>query len=253
MKYAIIAAGHGSRLAEEGISAPKPLVTVGGECLIDRLIRIFKAQGATEICAICNEQMPQVAEHLKQMQLSMNNCQLSILQKTTPSSMHSLYELSPLLGSEPFVLTTVDTIFREDEFAAYVAAFRQMLDSSEADGLMAVTDYIDDERPLYVKTDEQSLGITAFLDSGPQPRYISGGIYALTARSIETLRQCVARGDSRMRNFQRALIADGLRIKAFPFTKILDIDHAADIDKANRFLLWMSWPLPATHNSHPTA
>ena len=236
MKYAIIAAGHGSRLAEEGISTPKPLVNVGGEYLIDRLIRIYKAQGATEVCVICNEQMPLVGEHLRQMQLSMNNCQLSVLQKSTPSSMHSLYELSPLLGCEPFVLSTVDTIFREDEFAAYVATFRQILDSGEADALMAVTDYIDDERPLFVKTDER-LRITAFPDSDPQPCYISGGIYALTARSIETLRQCVARGDSRMRNFQRALVADGLRLMAYPFTKILDIDHAADIDKANRFLL----------------
>ena len=41
MKYAIIAAGEGSRLAEEGISAPKPLVKVGGQCLVDRLIRVF--------------------------------------------------------------------------------------------------------------------------------------------------------------------------------------------------------------------
>ena len=236
MKYAIIAAGHGSRLAEEGISAPKPLVHVGGECLIDRLIRIFMNQGTTEICVVCNNLTPLVAEHLNRLQQK-GDIPLRFIVKTTPSSMHSLYELSPLLGSEPFVLTTVDTIFREDEFAAYVATFRQILDSGEADGLMAVTDYIDDERPLYVKTERASLRITAFLDNDPQPCYVSGGIYALTARSVETLRRCVARGDSRMRNFQRALIADGLRLKAYPFTKILDIDHAADIDKANRFLL----------------
>ena len=42
MKFAIIAAGEGSRLAAEGIQEPKPLVKVGGECLIDRLIRIFQ-------------------------------------------------------------------------------------------------------------------------------------------------------------------------------------------------------------------
>jgi hypothetical protein len=40
-----------------------------------------------------------------------------------------------------------------------------------------------------------------------------------------------------MRNFQRALITDGLQLKAFPFSKILDVDHAADIEKANQFLL----------------
>ncbi len=41
MKYAIIAAGEGSRLSQEGVQLPKPLVKVGGEHLVDRLIRIF--------------------------------------------------------------------------------------------------------------------------------------------------------------------------------------------------------------------
>ena len=41
---------------------------------------------------------------------------------------------------------------------------------------------------------------------------------------------------SRMRNFQRQLVADGLKLKAYPFTKILDVDHAGDIVKAENFL-----------------
>ena len=52
MRYAIIAAGEGSRLAAEGIKDPKPLVRVHGERLIDRLIRIFMEHDAEEIC-IC--------------------------------------------------------------------------------------------------------------------------------------------------------------------------------------------------------
>lgn len=43
-------------------------------------------------------------------------------------------------------------------------------------------------------------------------------------------------GLARMRNFQRQLVADGLRLKACPFTKILDVDHASDIVKAEEFL-----------------
>ena len=39
-----------------------------------------------------------------------------------------------------------------------------------------------------------------------------------------------------MRNFQRALVADGLRLQAWPFSKVLDIDHADDIAKAEAFL-----------------
>jgi len=31
-------------------------------------------------------------------------------------------------------------------------------------------------------------------------------------------------------------VRDGLRLQAFPFSKVLDIDHASDIAKAERFL-----------------
>jgi hypothetical protein len=39
-----------------------------------------------------------------------------------------------------------------------------------------------------------------------------------------------------MRNFQRALLSDGLQLKAFPFTKVIDVDHAGDIAKAEALL-----------------
>ncbi len=233
MKYAIIAAGEGSRLAQEGISSPKPLVEVGGERLIDRLIRVFQENDASQVAVICNEQMTAVRQHLEQ--LASQDGRLRYLVKSTPSSMHSMWELSRWLGDEPFVLTTVDTIFREAEFCAYVQAFQAIVARKEADGLMGVTDYIDDEKPLYVETDGQ-LGITGFLDRCDHPHYISGGIYGLTPRSLATLQRCVERGESRMRNFQRALIADGLRLRAYPFSKVLDIDHAEDIRKAESFL-----------------
>ena len=234
MKYAIIAAGEGSRLAQEGISNPKPLVKVGGEHLIDRLIRVFMQNGATEVVAICNEQMTEVRQHLEQVRLS-GKCPLKFIVKSTPSSMHSMWELSRWLDDEPFVLTTVDTIFREGEFADYVQRFQSLVEQDEADGLMGVTDYIDDEKPLYVATDE-ALRITGFLDQCDHPQYISGGIYGLTPSSIPVLNRCIERGESRMRNFQRALVADGLRLKAYPFSKVLDIDHASDIQKAEEFL-----------------
>lgn len=101
---------------------------------------------------------------------------------------------------------------------------------------MGVTDYIDDEKPLYVDVDESNNDIKAFLDKSDTCRFISGGIYGLTPRAIDTLTACIERGDSRMRNFQRALVADGLSLKAFNFSKVLDIDHASDIKKAEDFL-----------------
>ena len=231
MRYAVIAAGEGSRLAQEGMTTPKPLVKIGGECMVDRLVRIFVAAGAKEVCVVCN---PSSEAYIKSRKEA--GAPLRSIVRTTPSSMHSMYELMPMLeGDEPFVLTTVDTVFRESEFQDYVAAFEKMVAAGEADGLMGVTTYIDDEKPLYVATDDD-LNIRAFLDADENPRYVSGGIYGLTPCALATLRRCVDRGESRMRNFQRALLTDGLQLKAFPFTKVIDVDHAGDIAKAEALL-----------------
>ena len=232
MKFAIIAAGEGSRLAQEGINVPKPLVRLGGEAMIDRLIRIFNENGAEEICIIVNRLHPDTEAHVRALMQRGEGAPIRLTVKTTPSSMHSFYELSRDLGDAPFCLTTVDTIFREDEFRHYIDAFK----ASEADGLMAVTDFVDDEKPLYVATDD-ALGITAFLDQPAEGvRYVSGGIYALRPACLKTLQRCMAEGQSRMRNFQRGLVDDGMRLKAWPMKKIMDVDHAEDIVKAEQFL-----------------
>lgn len=230
MDYAIIAAGEGSRLAQEGVKWPKPLVKLNGIALIDRLIDVFLRNNASSINIIVNEQMTGVQDHLKALQLPVP---FHLLIKSTPSSMHSFYELSQVWQGEEICLTTVDTIFREEEFSGYIQAFRQ---EKTLDGLMAVTDYIDDEKPLYVQTNEQ-LDIVNFLDrSNGDCRYISGGIYCLRKPAIGVLKKAIDEGMSRMRNYQRQLIAEGLRLKAYPFSKIIDVDHAEDIVKAEAFV-----------------
>ena len=231
MKFAIISAGEGSRLAQEGVQLPKPLVQLNGMAMIDRLIHIFAKNGAEQVVVIINNEVAQTKEHLALLK-KVSEVPLEVIVKTTPSSMHSFYELSTYLKDDKFCLTTVDTIFREEEFSRFIEAFKAL----DKDGLMAVTDYIDDEKPLYISTDEE-LNITGFHDARtPDCRYISGGIYCLTPKSIDTLQRCMENGMSRMRNFQRQLVADGLRLKAYPFSKILDVDHAGDIVKAEAFL-----------------
>ena len=229
MKFAIIAAGEGSRLAQEGVKEPKPLILLQGIPIIERLVMLFASQGASSINIIINEQQPATLEKLQQLQQSYP---INIVVKDTPSSMHSLHALSHLLRGGKFCLTTVDTIFKEHEFTDYIKAF----ETSAYDGMMAVTDYIDDEKPLYVETDSK-LDITAFADSPTaESKYISGGIYGLSPRALQTLARCIEQGEARMRNFQRALVADGFNLKAHPFGKIIDIDHADDIAKAEKFL-----------------
>ena len=229
MNYAIIAAGEGSRLAQEGVAKPKPLVDICGEPMIGRLINLFCRCNAESISIIVNEQMTEVREYIESLSLDIP---LNLVVKTTPSSMHSFFELSRVIPKGRFCLTTVDTIFREQDFRPYIEAMEA---DERYDGMMAVTDYIDDEKPLYVQTDDD-LNITAFRDERYDgAKYISGGIYALNEKAIDVLADCMERV-ARMRNCQRALVDAGLRLKAYPMGKILDVDHAGDIEKAENFI-----------------
>lgn len=231
MNYAIIAAGEGSRLAKEGFTLPKPMVSLHGEMLIDRLIGIFMRNNAEKILVIINEESPLLEMHLMGMS---ENMPIQIVKKTTPSSLHSVYEL---FKSDPELsevcLTTTDTVFREEEFSAFITEFA---DSKDLEGQMAVTAFIDDESPLYVAVDDDDR-ITAFTDdNSTDTPFVSGGIYCLRRKAIETVNVAVENGVSRMRNFQRQLVADGLHLKAYPFTKIVDVDHVSDIQTAELFL-----------------
>lgn len=230
MNYAIIAAGEGSRLVQEGVKLPKPLVNLCGKPMIRRLIDIMLSCNAESLSIIVNEQMTEVREYLESLELPVP---FDLTVKSTPSSMHSFYEVSRGFSDGKFVLTTVDTIFRPEDFRRYVEAFEA---DDRADGYMAVTSFIDDEKPLYIDVDAD-MDITAFRDqSFPGVKYISGGIYGLRPSALTVLADCMDRGVSRMRNYQRALVDAGLRLKAYPFPKIIDVDHASDIATAEAFL-----------------
>lgn len=234
MNYAIIAAGKGSRLVQEGVALPKPLVDLDGRPMIRRLIDIFADCDCRSLSIIVNEQMTDVRTYLESIAPELP-FDFHLVVKSTPSSMHSFYEVSRVLPDGKFILTTVDTIFRADDFANYARAYA--IAGESIDGMMAVTSFIDDEKPLYVDVDPASGLITAFRDAtSGSDRYISGGIYGLDRRAVDVLADCMDRGVSRMRNYQRALLEAGMKLQAYAFDKIVDVDHAADISTARKFI-----------------
>lgn len=261
MNYAIIAAGKGSRLMKEGILEPKPLIKILGVTMMERLIRVFMRNGAQSISVICNEQMREVRTYLEALSDSDllrredgSVCPLNIVVQSTLSSMHSLAALKSVIPEGRFCLTTVDTLFLESDFSDFI---RYCVYSSKEvyDGFFAVTPFVDDEKPLWVgikpcdsfscacvRQGQSIKRIVGFYDDRQQipegmEETVSGGIYCLDTRTaFPVLDECLNRGQSRMRNFQRALVDAGLILNAFVFPKIMDIDHVVDIEKAETWL-----------------
>lgn len=230
MHFGIIAAGEGSRLKADGILLPKPLVNLGNETMIDRLIRIFMDNGATSISIIINEEMSELQNYWDNRDYSVP---IKLITKSTQGSFDSLSCLSPTILSCPFCITTVDTIFDEAEFAEYV----KCLKSTTSGGLFPVTDYVDDDSPLYIKSD-LNWKIIEISDqkSDESFRYISGGIYGFTRNISKYIHVARKIGINRMRDFQKLLINSGLDIQMYPMKKIFDVDRKSDWVKANSFI-----------------
>lgn len=232
--FGIIAAGQGSRLKKEGSFLPKPLLEIEGQPMIGRLISIMESCGASSVNIVYNSEDSEVERYLNDL-VPQINCTLKFKSADTPSSMHTFYELLRLMKpTDKFIVTTVDTIFKKDAFSKYVEYFEKS--RNDIDGLMGVTTFIDDESPLYVETEGRTR-IVAFEDTPHEAaKYISAGIYGLHKSAIQVLQGCMDKGYSRMRNFQRALLDNGLNLEVFDMGKVIDIDHLSDIAEANNFL-----------------
>lgn len=229
MNLAIIAAGEGSRLRAEGILTPKALVHVGGIPLVERIIRNAVGQGATAVYCIVNEEMPALRDFLLASDFG---APVDVTVRSTPSSLHSLAALATKLAEKQFLLAAVDSVFKEDEFAGFLEYARRQ---DKADGTLAVTQFVDDEKPLCVKMDAERR-ISAFTDDKTTSQWVTGGLYYFAPSILKELPGAINSGVSRLRNFLRLLVNKGYRLNGFPFLKIIDVDHVNDIKTAEEFL-----------------
>jgi len=229
MKFAIIAAGEGSRLRAEGVEILKPLVRINGIPLIDRILAAAVRNGAESIHCIINEQSPQLHDYLEQKDLGIP---LNILVRSTPSSMHSLFALAPMLRDEQFCLSTVDAVFLDQEFGRFLSYAVQR---SNIDGILAVTRFIDDEKPLCAIMG-RSNRILSFSNDSDGTLSATGGLYVFSPRIFDEMQNALDAGVTRLRNFLRLLLEKGHMLQGFPFQKIIDVDHSHDIKTAKQFL-----------------
>lgn len=230
MKFAIIAAGEGSRLSNEGVDISKPLVKISGIPMIERIINSAAKNSFSEIYCIINEQSVDLKEFLTSKDFGIP---VHLIVKSTPSSMHSFIELSKYLKESEFCLSASDSIFDPEEFRNFIKYCRDNLNKST--GILAVTDFIDDEKPLYVKL-LQNHDIQEFRDKYIGDKYITGGLYFFSPAIFTVINKALSSGIYRLRNFLKAALKEGCTFKAYKFSKIIDVDHLKDIEEAEEFL-----------------
>lgn len=229
MQAGLIAAGLGERLRAAGIDLPKPLVPIAGTALIDRVLDTVAAAGIDEVACIFNQQDDAVEAHCRRRP---GGPRLHIVRRTTPSSMESLFTLAPHLQAGPFLLLTVDAIFAPSVLRDFLAAAARQ---PEADGVLAVTDFVDDEKPLRITLDADGR-VTALGAAADASPLVTAGFYVLHPRVFAEIDAARAAGLNALRQLLGHLLRRDYRLYGAPIGKTVDVDRPADIASAEAFV-----------------
>jgi len=168
---AVIAAGEGSRLKEFGV--PKPLVKVAGRPLIEHVLSNFEAAGIVSAVVIFNESERDCEAFVRER---FGTLVSKIIVKSTRSSLESFREV--LAASPPgrLLVSTVDAFCPRKDFVQFV---RRAGELPEEATVLAVTRFVDDERPLWVTTTRHG---RVLLVGGASGDAVTAGMYVFSER-----------------------------------------------------------------------
>lgn len=229
MKAGIIAAGRGERLLRTGVSMPKPLVPVLGEPMIARTIRGASRAGVDKVFCVINGIDRAVEEYLLSNQWPVR---LQVIKKTTRNSLESFSLLHPYLEGEPFLIFTVDAVFRLTALGRFLSGARRL---SEAHAVLALTRYVDDEKPLFARVDRvhavREIGEKAY--GSP---LITAGFYWFRPSVLELLSEARRRRLKAFRQFLCLLPESHCPTYAIAVSRTFDVDRREDMEKAELYL-----------------
>ena len=229
MRMGILAAGRGERLARAGISVPKPLVHVGGKPLIARMIEAGARLGASSVACVVNDLNPAVSEFIRRGAWPIP---VDLVVMTTANSMESLFSLAPFLAGGPFLLSTVDAVCGPGMLEGFVAEAAACADAS---GALALTRFVDDEKPLWAAIDERRR-ITQIGDAARDSGYVTAGFYYLTPAAFGEIDRARRKKLNALRQFLAHLVDAGYALYGVPVGRTVDVDYPQDIEKAEACL-----------------
>jgi NDP-sugar pyrophosphorylase family protein len=229
MKAGIIAAGLGERLRQGGVTQPKPLVAVAGRPLIDYGLGALAAAGVQEIACIINAESQGIETHCRQQWPELR---FEFVRRTTPSSLESLFALSPLLRGARFVLLTVDAIFAPSVLHDFLAAAEN---HGDAHGVLAVSAFVDDEKPLWTRLAPGGR-ITAFGPEAKDSGLVTAGFYVFEPIIFTEIAAARRARCGALRDFLAYLLAREYHLYGEGVAQTIDVDRPEDIRVAEAFV-----------------
>lgn len=228
MKAAIIAAGEGSRLSH--LSTIKPMVLIAAKPLIHWVVAGLRSAGCKDIVVLTNSRGGKVAPYLT---AAFPDVKFDFVTADTASSFESFRLVSKRLAGTAadggFVVSTVDALIKTDDVARFI---RECL-ASNADAGLALTTFVDDEKPLWADTDAKGR-VTALGADAKDKNAVTCGLYYMTRKAATAIPN--TERHSRLRDYLQQLVASGAAVRGVILSKSLDVDRPEDLGAAETFL-----------------
>jgi NDP-sugar pyrophosphorylase family protein len=217
---AVIAAGEGSRLKDFGV--PKPLVEIGGTPLIAHVLENFEAAGIASAAVIFNESERDCEAFVRER---FPRLVTTIRIKSTRSSLESYREILAAAPPGRLLVSTVDAFCPRKDFVRFV----RRAEALPADAtVLAVTRYVDDEKPLWVNLARGHEGRVSAI-GGSRGDAVTAGIYVFPEK---VRRLAWPDGLGRLREYLAWLAREDHPIEALEIEKVVDVDRAEDVAAA---------------------
>ena len=226
MKAGIIAAGDGLRLRSVH-PGPKPLIPIAGKPLCHWVVSSLAAAGAESVTLLLNTKGRAVRESLER---AFPAIAWRFLEKDTATSWESFRLVARTLAedADSFVMSTVDALIPASE----VARFASEAAASGAAAALALTSFIDDEKPLWAELSGSR--VRALGEEAHVRTFATSGLYFLKAPTARRMPEASAFPS--LRGYLSSLVSEG-EVAGVVLSKTLDVDRAEDIAQAESFLL----------------
>ncbi|HEY2796997.1 MAG TPA: NDP-sugar synthase [Thermoanaerobaculia bacterium] len=216
----VIAAGRGSRL--KGLGVPKPMVEVGGVPLIEHVLENFQAAGVVSAAVIFNAAEEGCAAFVRERFGPLIS---RVIVKNTRSSLESFREILEGAPKGRLLVSTVDAYCPRPDFVRFAEeAARTSADTT----VLAVTGFVDDEKPLWVTTTRKG---RVTVVGGVTGDGVTAGIYVIPER-VRRMRIPDSLSLPRLRDFLAWLCKSGEPMQAIAVGKVVDVDRAEDLESA---------------------
>ncbi len=221
----LIAAGTGSRFRQAGFETVKPMIEVGGRPLLGWSLLQFAAAGIRDISVIFNTTSgPPCKRYLARR---FPGVYFSVTCRDTASSFESFLAVLSAGRRDRMLITTVDAIYLPGKMADLLAFADGLPDEAI---VLGVTDYIDDEKPLYANLAPDGR-ITAL--GGPAGPLVTSGVYLMPCGASRLGR---GRAFPALRDFLGFLIECGQPAYGFDMGTAIDVDRPRDLASAEEFI-----------------